>query len=106
MGAGTLTMPYIISKTGTILGPVLIYSGGLLSCYAAMLIIKCNLMTGKTTYEELAYVGFGSYASNIVSVVILIALISFAIAYVALAKTLIPSTIENVLGKSNTPLFL
>ena len=47
MGAGTLTMPYIISKTGIYFGPVLILLGALLSYYAGMLIIECSEMTGK-----------------------------------------------------------
>jgi hypothetical protein len=47
MGAGTLTMPYIVSKTGLVLGPILILAGALLSYYAGMLIIKCSNLTGK-----------------------------------------------------------
>jgi amino acid permease len=46
MGAGTLTMPYIVSKTGIVLGPILILTGALLSYYAGMLIIKCSQITG------------------------------------------------------------
>lgn len=42
MGAGTLTMPYIVSKTGIVLGPLLIIIGAFLSYYAGMLIIKCS----------------------------------------------------------------
>lgn len=59
MGAGTLTMPYIISKTGIFLGPVLILLGALLSYYAGMLIIKCTEITGKKTYEDFALLAFG-----------------------------------------------
>ena len=54
MGAGTLTMPYIVSKTGLVLGPVLILMGAMMSCYAGLLIIRCSQLTGKKTYEEFA----------------------------------------------------
>ena len=93
LGAGTLTMPCIISKTGIVLGPILILAGALLSCYASMLIIHCSQLTGKNTYEEFARLAFGPKCSYLVSVCILISLLGFATAYVALAKSLIPSTV-------------
>lgn len=106
MGAGTLTMPYIISKTGIYLGPVLILLGALLSYYAGMLIIQCSEMTGKQTYEEFAYVAYGKGAATVVSVFVLISLIGFSTAYVALAKTLIPTALESVAGQGVLPHFV
>ena len=106
MGAGTLTMPYIVSKTGIYLGPILIWIGALLSYYASLLIIKCSEMTGKRTYEEFAQVAYGRKFSILVSIFILISLLGFATAYVALAKTLIPTAIQQAVGKNNLPYFL
>jgi len=106
MGAGTLTMPYIISKTGIILGPVLILLGALLSYYAGMLIIKCTEITGKKTYEDFATQAFGKKFSILVSVFVLISLVGFATAYVALAKTLIPTALASAFGHENLPYYL
>jgi len=103
MGAGTLTMPYIVSKTGIVFGPILILMGALLSYYAGMLIIKCSEMTGKLTYEEFAYIAYGRKFSTLVSVFVLISLLGFATAYVALAKTLIPTALQSSIGKDNLP---
>mmetsp|Transcript_10276 Transcript_10276/g.15641 ORF Transcript_10276/g.15641 Transcript_10276/m.15641 type:complete len:158 (-) Transcript_10276:881-1354(-) len=103
MGAGTLTMPYIVSKTGVIMGPVLILLGAIASYYAGMLIIKCSEITGKQTYEEFAFIAFGKTFSNIVSVCVLISLLGFATSYVALAKTLIPTALESTLGTDVLP---
>ena len=106
MGAGTLTMPYIMSKTGIYLGPVLILLGALLSYYTGILIIKCSEMTGKKTYEEFAYMAYGYRASIMVSVFVLISLVGFATAYVALAKTLIPTALESTFGKDKLAFYL
>jgi amino acid permease len=106
LGAGTLTMPCIVSKTGIVLGPILIFAGALLSCYAGLLIIHCTELTGRKTYEEFASLAFGPKCSYIVSVCILVSLLGFATAYVALAKNLIPSTVQNVFGKENLPVVL
>ena len=46
---------------------------------------------------------YGHRFSYLVSVFILVSLLGFATAYVALAKNLIPSTMENVFGKGNLP---
>ena len=96
-------MPYIVSKTGIVLGPLLIMIGAFLSYYAGMLIIKCSQMTGKQTYEEFAYISYGKKFSQIVAIFILISLLGFAVAYVALAKTLIPTALESSFGKDNLP---
>jgi amino acid permease len=70
------------------------------------LIIHCTELTGRKTYEEFASLAFGPKCSYIVSVCILVSLLGFATAYVALAKNLIPSTVQNVFGKENLPVVL
>ena len=52
MGAGTITMPYIISLTGIGLGAILIVIGALVSFYTSSLLVgeidthkKCDLLT-------------------------------------------------------------
>eukprot|EP00355_Strombidium_rassoulzadegani_P002777 CAMPEP_0168607422 /NCGR_PEP_ID=MMETSP0449_2-20121227/32_1 /TAXON_ID=1082188 /ORGANISM="Strombidium rassoulzadegani, Strain ras09" /LENGTH=360 /DNA_ID=CAMNT_0008647233 /DNA_START=374 /DNA_END=1458 /DNA_ORIENTATION=+ len=94
LGAGTLTMPYIVSKR---------VMGAFVSYYAGMLIIKCNEMTGKTDYEEFAQIAFGKRFAKVVAVFFLTSLLGFATAYVALAKTLVPTAMESTFGKENLP---
>ena len=106
MGAGTLTMPYIISKTGIVLGPLLVSAGAWLSYYSARLVIKCNTLTGRLTYEDFAEAAFGKRTARLVSIVILISLLGFATAYVSLAKTLIPKALETGFGKASLPVWL
>ena len=40
MGAGTLTIPYIVSLNGILFGSLLIIMGALLSYYSGMLLVK------------------------------------------------------------------
>lgn len=40
MGAGTLTIPYIVALTGAIFGPFLIILGALVSYYTGMLLVR------------------------------------------------------------------
>lgn len=49
---------------------------------------------------------YGKEASIVVSVFVLISLIGFSTAYVALAKTLIPTALESIAGKVALPYFL
>jgi len=77
--------------------------GAFVSYYAGMLIIKCNEMTGKTDYEEFAQIAFGKRFAKVVAVFFLTSLLGFATAYVALAKTLVPTAMESTFGKENLP---
>ena len=43
MGAGTVTMPYIVTKLGILLALLLIILGAFLSYYSSMLLVKCSL---------------------------------------------------------------
>ena len=40
MGAGTLTIPYVVSMTGIVLGSILIVLGTLLSYYTGRLLVR------------------------------------------------------------------
>jgi len=106
MGAGTLTMPYIVSKTGIVLGPVLILLGAMTTYYSSTLLIRCSEMTKKRSYEEFAYQSFGKRFKTVVSVCNMVSLLGFATAYVALAKTLIPTALEAAVGEEGLPYFL
>lgn len=95
LGAGTITMPYIICVAGVGLGTLLTILGAGLSHYTGDLLIKCTELTGRQTYEDFAEVAFGSKRWRmVVSVSMIISLLGFTTAYVSLSKTLIPGIIE------------
>ncbi len=45
MGAGTLTIPYILSLTGILLGSVMILLGAFLTYYSSMKFVRCAAIT-------------------------------------------------------------
>jgi len=102
MGAGTITMPYIICRTGIALGTILTIMGACLSYYSGMLLIKCVELTGKRSYEDFAEVAFGSrHWRTVVSVIMMVSLLGFTTAYISLSKTLIPNIVEVTYGRDN-----
>ena len=86
MGAGTLTIPYIVSLNGLILGPMIIIFGALLSFYSGHLLVKCEEQTGKYQYESLARLAFGKRAKPIISIFMIISMLGFAVSYIALVS--------------------
>ena len=62
LGAGTLTIPYVIYDTGFILGPLLILFGGAISVFTGYMIIICCDATNATCYEEIALACFSKRA--------------------------------------------
>lgn len=100
LGAGTITMPYIICRTGIAFGCILTIMGGFLSYYSSMLLIKCAELTGKRNYEDFAEVAFGSkHWRTVVSVTMMVSLLGFTTAYISLSKTLIPNIVVDTFGR-------
>jgi hypothetical protein len=94
VGAGTITMPYVIALTGIAFGSILVVSGAMLSHYSSYLLIKCNQLTGMKSYEDFAEITFGYRRwRNVASVMLMTSLLGFTTAYISLCKTLIPSII-------------
>jgi len=54
LGAGTITIPYVIYQNGIILGSVFILMGAAVSFYAGYLIAYCAEKTGGKCYEDIA----------------------------------------------------
>mmetsp|Transcript_19388 Transcript_19388/g.18498 ORF Transcript_19388/g.18498 Transcript_19388/m.18498 type:complete len:285 (+) Transcript_19388:309-1163(+) len=95
MGAGMLTLPYVISLNGVVWGSFLIIFGGLLSYFSGSLLVKCTELTGKYSYEEIAKSAFGSRVQYVVSLIFILSMSSYIIAYMTLFKTLFPQFLEN-----------
>ena len=130
MGAGTITMPYIISLTGIGLGTTLVVVGAALSHYTSSLLvsdiapwflfnvrccfwhwfftqlfyqIRCNTLCGLKTYEDFAELAFGGKKwRTFAAVVSMIALLGFVTAYISLAKTLMPSIVNATVSDPST----
>lgn len=129
MGAGTITMPYIICRAGIGLGVILTILGACLSHYTGNLLvssltshptasnfldtysqIKCTVLTGKSTFEDFAEAAFGSKKwRSVVAVSMIVSLLGFTTAYISLSKTLIPSIVEVTVSEetyASLPLWL
>ena len=94
MGAGNISLSYVLMKNGYILGQLLILIGGILSYYTGMLIVKCSHFTGKLRYEEISCAIYGPTMGRITSILMLCCQIGAAFSYIVFIKTSIPYVIE------------
>ena len=99
LGSGTLTFPYIFYANGLGIGVLLILFGAAISVYTGWLIVKCAQFCNATRYEDIANELYGRGMSRFTSVMILFTMLGFVIAYIVLLKTLLPQTLETVLGR-------
>lgn len=90
LGSGTLTFPYIFYANGLVFGVILIAFGASISVYTGWLIVKCAEYCEATRYEDIAMKLYGKSCSKFTSVMILLTMLGFVIAYIVLLKTLLP----------------
>ena len=98
LGSGTLTFPYIFYENGLVFGLLLIAIGAFISMYTGWLIVKTAEYCEATRYEDIAMKLYGRNMSRLTSVLILVTMLGFVIAYIVLLKSLLPQTIEAVMG--------
>ena len=94
LGSGTLTFPYIFYANGLIFSVLLIALGAAISVYTGWLIVKTADYCEATRYEDIAEKLYGRNMSRFTSVMILVTMLGFVIAYIVLLKSLLPETIE------------
>lgn len=94
LGSGTLTFPYIFYANGVLLGVLLIFFGAAISVYTGFLIIKCAEHCNATRYEDIAMRLFGKKMSIFTSVMILLTMLGFVIAYIVLVSSRLISSHE------------
>ena len=94
LGSGTLTFPYMFYENGLVLSLVLIAIGALVSVYTGYLIVKCAEYCEASRYEDIAMKLYGKRCSIFTSVMILVTMLGFVIAYIVLLKSLLPQTIN------------
>lgn len=100
LGSGTLTFPYIFYENGLVFGILLISIGASISMYTGWLIVKTAEYCDATRYEDIAMKLYGRGMSRFTSVMILLTMLGFVIAYIVLLKSLLPLTIESVTGST------
>mmetsp|Transcript_45490 Transcript_45490/g.61717 ORF Transcript_45490/g.61717 Transcript_45490/m.61717 type:complete len:95 (+) Transcript_45490:407-691(+) len=94
MGAGTITMPYIIAQLGVCFGALLLIGGAYLSYYSSMCLVWCAQLTHRYSYEDFAELALGRRWRLVTSISICISLLGFVTVYITLFKTLMPSIME------------
>ena len=88
LGSGTLTFPYIFYANGLVFGTLLIAIGAAISVYTGWLIIKTADYCKATRYEDIAFQLYGKNMSVFTSIMILLTMIGFVVAYIVLVSTL------------------
>ena len=96
LGSGTLTFPYIFYANGMVLGTLLIVFGAAVSIYTGWLIVKCAEQCEAKRYEDIALKLYGRKMATFTSVMILLTMLGFVIAYIVLVSAFL----------RNKPLFL
>ena len=86
LGSGTLTFPYIFYANGLFLGFGLICFGAAISIYTGWLIVNCAEQCGARRYEDIALKLFGRRMATFTSVMILLTMLGFVIAYIVLVS--------------------
>eukprot|EP00002_Diphylleia_rotans_P011786 TRINITY_DN2319_c0_g2_i1.p1 TRINITY_DN2319_c0_g2~~TRINITY_DN2319_c0_g2_i1.p1 ORF type:complete len:461 (-),score=102.55 TRINITY_DN2319_c0_g2_i1:4-1386(-) len=96
VGAGVLTIPYALSKTGVLLGVALIMAVCLVAGLSHLLLIDLADKTKCTTYRELAIYTFGPRAGRFVDFVIIFYTIGTLIAYPIIIGGNLPDVIQEI----------
>ena len=86
LGSGTLTFPYIFYANGLVLGVSLILFGAFVSVYTGWLIIKCAEEYRAKRFEDIALQLYGRKCATFTSIMILLTMLGFVIAYIVLVS--------------------
>ena len=89
LGSGTLTFPYIFYANGMILGVLLIIFGAAISIYTGWLIVQCAEQLRARRYEDIALKLYGRRMAIFTSIMMLLTMLGFVIAYVVLVSQML-----------------
>ena len=89
LGSGTLTFPYIFYANGLLLGILLIAFGATISVYTGWLIVQCAEQLGARRYEDIALRLYGRRMAMFTSIMMLLTMLGFVIAYVVLVSQIL-----------------
>ena len=86
MGGGVLSIPYAYSKSGIILGSLLMVVAAIITERALYLLCLCSRLTGAATYGEVGEAAFGKNMEYFISLILGIFLMFAITGYMVLAK--------------------
>jgi amino acid permease len=89
LGAGALSLPYAIAKSGIVLGSLLLIIGALLTIYSIKLLIYCRMRTRLNSYEDLSIKLFSKRFAAFVELNIAIFCLGILVAYIIAAADII-----------------
>ena len=103
MGGGVLSIPFAYSKTGIVLGSLLMCVAAITTERAMYLLCLCSRITGAKTFGEVGEAAFGKNMEYFISCILCVFLNFAIIGYMVLAKDIWTSVIM-VIGNMETPL--
>lgn len=87
VGAGILSMPFILRSCGYVIGIVIIILGGILSLTYSMLLMDSQMMTGVKSFPELVKITLGPASSRFLEFITVLTGYSISVAYFVVLAT-------------------
>eukprot|EP01084_Bolivina_argentea_P242731 407116_1 len=89
IGGGVLSLPYAISRSGVILGFVMLIVSGIASVFSFDILVSASRRTGAMTYQQIAYFAFGTRIQHLITFLICCLTVTGSIAYCVLVGDLV-----------------
>mmetsp|Transcript_25772 Transcript_25772/g.28870 ORF Transcript_25772/g.28870 Transcript_25772/m.28870 type:complete len:495 (+) Transcript_25772:83-1567(+) len=100
MGGGLLSIPYAFSKSGILLGSLLMVVAAIITERSLYLLCLCSRLTGATTYGEVGEAAFGKSMEYFISFTLGIYLMFAITGYMVLVKDIWTSLVD-IIGNMN-----
>lgn len=98
IGGGVLSLPYAFSKTGILLGCVLMVVAAIMTERSLYLLCLCSRLTGATSYGEVGEAAYGKSMEYFISLLLGIFLAFVIVGYMVLVRDIWTSLVNIVLG--------
>eukprot|EP01084_Bolivina_argentea_P200164 342318_1 len=89
IGGGVLSLPYAISRSGLLLGFILLTLSAITSVFSFDILVSSSRRTGAMTYQQIAFFAFGPNIQSIITFLLLCLTLTCGIAYCVLVGDLI-----------------
>lgn len=96
IGAGVLSLPYVLKESGIILGLILILIGAFASILSLKLLMKCSDMISSTSYSDLVHKVYGHKHDRRLTILILTGLSGSCITYQIIILRLVQSLAQTI----------
>lgn len=102
MGGGVLSIPFAFSKTGIILGSILMFVAAIATERSMYLLCLCSRLTGAKTFGEVGEAAFGKNMEYFIACLLSVFLWFAIIGYMVLAKDIWTSLVH-IIGSTEVP---